>query len=98
MFITKHVKVAENLSLQISGRTVRKEYIVQVKGEFPAETAVCNILILQILPKLGLNQVQANGKAAKTVFHMLVYYLPTTPETQKEPDILEQAKLKEDRL
>jgi tRNA pseudouridine synthase 9 len=97
MFIAKHPKAAENLSQQISGRTVRKEYIARVKGEFPAETVVCNMPILQISPKLGLNRVRANGKAAKTVFHRLAYYPPTTPSTEKEPNTAEQAKLEEDR-
>ena len=74
MFIGKHAKAAEALSLQISGRTVRKEYIARVKGEFPDGEVVCNMPILQISPKLGLNRVRANGKAARTVFKKLAYY------------------------
>jgi tRNA pseudouridine synthase 9 len=76
MFIGKHAKAAEALSLQISGRTVRKEYIARVKGEFPDGEVVCNMPILQISPKLGLNRVRANGKAARTVFKKLAYYPP----------------------
>lgn len=74
MFIGKHAKAAEALSLQISGRTVRKEYIARVKGEFPDGEVLCNMPILQISPKLGLNRVRANGKAARTVFKKLAYY------------------------
>ncbi|KAH8596449.1 pseudouridine synthase [Bisporella sp. PMI_857] len=77
MFIAKNPRAAEKLSLQISGRTVRKEYVARVKGEFPEETVVCDQPILQISPKLGLNRVRANGKTARTVFKRLEYYPPT---------------------
>lgn len=97
MFIAKHPKAAEKLSMQISQRTVRKEYVARVKGEFPAEPVVCNMPILQISPKLGLNRVRANGKSAKTVFHRLAYYPPTSDSPSKEPTTPEQAKLEEAR-
>ena len=76
MFIGKHAKAAEALSLQISSRTVRKEYVARVMGEFPDGDVVCDMPILQISPKLGLNRVRANGKAARTVFKRLAYYGP----------------------
>ena len=76
MFIAKHPKAAENLSLQIEGRTVRKEYVARVRGEFPDGEVVCDMPILQISPKLGLNRVRANGKAARTVFKKLAFYPP----------------------
>jgi tRNA pseudouridine synthase 9 len=76
MFIGKTPKAAEKLSLQIQARTVRKEYIARVKGEFPDGEVVCDMPILQISPKLGLNRVRANGKAARTVFKKLAYYPP----------------------
>lgn len=76
MFIGKHAKAAEKISVQISERTVRKEYIARVKGEFPDKEVVCDQPILQISPKLGLNRVRANGKAARTVFKKLAYYPP----------------------
>ncbi|KAG9231958.1 pseudouridine synthase [Amylocarpus encephaloides] len=79
MFIGKNPKAAEKLSLQIQGRTVRKEYLARVKGEFPDGEVVCDMPILQISPKLGLNRVRANGKAARTVFKKLAYY----PDTSK---------------
>ncbi|EKD13663.1 uncharacterized protein L3040_005713 [Drepanopeziza brunnea f. sp. 'multigermtubi'] len=77
MFIAKHPKSAEALSIQITQRTVRKEYIARVKGEFPDGEVVCDKPILQISPKLGLNRVRANGKSARTVFKKLAYYPPT---------------------
>ncbi|KAM3075361.1 DRAP deaminase [Clarireedia jacksonii] len=83
MFIGKHAKAAENLSLQITKRTVRKEYIARVKGKFPDGEVVCDMPILQISPKLGLNRVRANGKAARTVFKRLAYYPPQTSRLQE---------------
>lgn len=82
MFIGKHPKAAEKLSIQISERTVRKEYMARVKGEFPEGEVVCNMPILQISPKLGLNRVRANGKAARTVFKRLAYYPPKSKSPQ----------------
>lgn len=76
MFIAKHKKSAERLTLQIMGRTIRKEYIARVKGEFPEGEVICEQPILQISPKLGLNRVRANGKEARTVFRRLAYYPP----------------------
>lgn len=76
MFIGKHKQAAEDLSAQIRGRTVKKEYITRVVGEFPEGEILCEKPILQISPKLGLNRVRANGKEAKTVFKRLAYYPP----------------------
>jgi len=77
MFIGKHKKAAERLTDQLVSRTVRKEYVARVKGEFPEGDVICEQPILQISPKLGLNRVRANGKAAKTVFKRLAYYPPS---------------------
>ncbi|RDL37513.1 Pseudouridine synthase [Venustampulla echinocandica] len=85
MFIGKNPKAAEKLSLQIQGRTVRKEYIARVRGEFPDTEVVCDMPILQVSPKLGLNRVRANGKAARTVFKKLAYYPPVTKPVADEP-------------
>lgn len=101
MFIGKHPKAAEKLSMQISERTVRKEYIARVKGEFPEGEVVCNMPILQISPKLGLNRVRASGKAARTVFKRLAYYPPKSNSSQYEEGdptrSAEQEKLRESR-
>jgi tRNA pseudouridine synthase 9 len=94
MFIGKHAKAAEALSLQISARTVRKEYVARVKGEFPEGDVVCDMPILQISPKLGLNRVRANGKEARTVFKRLAYYPPIDRE---QPDD-DSAKTTEDKV
>ncbi|KAH8670989.1 pseudouridine synthase [Xylariales sp. PMI_506] len=76
MFIAKNPRAAEKLSAQIVQRSVRKEYIARVIGEFPDGEVVCDQPILQISPKLGLNRIRANGKEARTVFKKLAYYPP----------------------
>jgi tRNA pseudouridine synthase 9 len=101
MFIGKHQKAAEDISRQIMARTVRKEYVARVKGEFPEGEVVCDMPILQISPKLGLNRVRANGKAARTVFKRLAYYPPAPQPQRRDGDSniesTEQAKQDETR-
>lgn len=76
MFIAKHAKAAEQLCDQIQGRTVKKEYVARVIGEFPEEQVVCEQPVLQISPKLGLNRARASGKDSRTIFKRLAYYPP----------------------
>ena len=76
MFIGKHPKAADAMSKQIKQRTVKKEYVARVAGEFPEVEIICEKPVLQISPKLGLNGVRANGKEARTVFKRLAYYPP----------------------
>jgi tRNA pseudouridine synthase 9 len=83
MFVGKNPKSAARLSIQIGQRNVRKEYIARVVGEFPDGEVVCDQPVLVISPKLGLNRVRANGKAARTVFKRLAYY----PPVDASPDI-----------
>lgn len=85
MFMGKHSKAAEELGNQIMSRTVKKEYIARVVGEFPEGEVVCEQPILQISPKLGLNRVRANGKEARTVFRRLAYYPPVPRAKGEEP-------------
>ncbi len=79
MFVAKHPKSADRLGIQIAQRSVRKEYIARVIGNFPDGEVVCDQPILQVSPKLGLNRVRASGKTAKTVFKKLAYYPPRQP-------------------
>ncbi|KAL8706888.1 MAG: hypothetical protein Q9201_000157 [Fulgogasparrea decipioides] len=76
MFIGKHTKAAGKLTDQIMARTVKKEYIAKVIGEFPERDVVCDQPVMQISPKLGLNRARASGKDAKTLFKRLAYYAP----------------------
>lgn len=74
MFVAKHASAAERLGKQIQQRSVAKEYVARVVGEFPAGDVVCEQAILQISPKLGLNRARASGKEARTIFRRLAYY------------------------
>ncbi|KAK8154355.1 pseudouridine synthase [Phyllosticta citrichinensis] len=87
MFIAKHPKAADELSRQIKGRTVKKEYVARVAGEFPPGDVVCDKPILQISPKLGLNRVRASGKDARTVFRRLAYYPPKDDDEAPAADV-----------
>ncbi|KAI0472847.1 RluA family pseudouridine synthase [Xylariaceae sp. FL0804] len=82
MFVAKHPKSAASLTDQIKARSVRKEYIARVIGDFPDGEVVCDEPVLQISPKLGLNRVRANGRTARTVFKKLAYYPPREPRHQ----------------
>lgn len=97
MFIGKHKAAAEDMSQQIRDRSVKKEYITRVVGEFPEGEVVCEQPILQISPKLGLNRVRANGKEARTVFKRLAYYPPKEGQ-DKEVSTTEAEKRKENGM
>ena len=86
MFIGKNPKAAERISMQIQGRTVKKEYVARVIGEFPEGDIVCEQPVMQISPKLGLNRARASGKDAKTVFKRLAYYPPSAEEKKRRRD------------
>lgn len=88
MFIGKHRKAADEMTVQIKARTVAKEYVARVIGEFPEGDVVCEKPIMQISPKVGLNRVRANGKEARTVFKRLAYYPPkeNVQESTSAPD------------
>lgn len=94
MFIGKNPKAAEKISMQIQDRTVKKEYVARVIGEFPEGDVVCEQPVMQISPKLGLNRARASGKDAKTVFKRLAYYPPSTAERERK---VEQLDLRSDR-
>lgn len=96
MFIGKHAKAAEEISMQISARTVRKEYVARVIGRFPDGEVVCNMPILQISPKLGLNRIRASGKEARTVFKRLAYYPSTDKSTTNGTDSTSQVDSNDD--
>lgn len=102
MFIGKNAKAAERISMQIQQRTVKKEYVARVVGEFPDDDVVCEQPILQISPKLGLNRARASGRDAKTVFKRLAYYPPTREERQRRETHMQvrtdAEKLKDEKM
>lgn len=74
MFLAKSAEAAAAMTRSMARRTVRKEYVARVVGEFPDGDVVCDRPVLQISPKLGLNRVRASGKTARTVFRRLAHY------------------------
>jgi tRNA pseudouridine synthase 9 len=88
MFIGKHAKAAEKISVQIQDRHVKKEYVARVIGEFPTGEVICEQPIMQISPKLGLNRARASGKEARTIFKRLMYY-PPQRKPSGEPSTIE---------
>ncbi len=96
MFIGKHPKAAEKICAQIKDRTVRKEYVARVMGEFPEGEVICEQPILQISPKLGLNRVRANGKEARTVFRRLAYYPATQVKVSKNCNVTDDTGTEKD--
>ncbi|KAL1969732.1 hypothetical protein VTN77DRAFT_8285 [Rasamsonia byssochlamydoides] len=85
MFIGKHPKAAEQMSIKLKERSVQKEYVARVKGRFPDGVVLCDQPIMQVSPKLGLNRVRATGKDAKTKFRRLAYYPPRKVTDQPHP-------------
>ena len=96
MFIGKHAKAAEELSVQIKDRNVKKEYIARVIGEFPEGDVICDQPIMQISPKLGLNRARASGKEARTIFRRLAYYPPR--KTSERPTPLEDTRTEKEKI
>jgi tRNA pseudouridine synthase 9 len=86
MFIAKNASAAVKLGDKIRERSVRKEYLARVIGDFPSGEVVCDQPVLQISPKLGLNRVRASGKSARTVFKKLAYYPPRETATKEKDD------------
>lgn len=97
MFIAKHPKAAEKLCKQIQGRTVKKEYVARVIGEFPEGDVVCEQPIMQISPKLGLNRARASGKDARTIFKRLAYY-PAVPRNDEASSNLSDTRTDREKI
>lgn len=102
MFIGKNARAAEKLSMQIQGRSVKKEYVARVIGEFPEGDVVCEQPVMQISPKLGLNRARASGKEARTVFKRLAYYPPSpkanSDEGKQEDERTEREKVRDSKM
>lgn len=73
MFLGKTPKGADRVVQQIKERTVRKEYLARVIGQFPAEITVEKPL-RTVSPKHTLNMVDLDsGKEAITMFKRISY-------------------------
>lgn len=74
MFLGKNAKGAEFFVKQIRERTVKKEYIARVKGNFPLGPVEVDQPLYTVSPKHALNVVdQQNGKPATTQFQRVSY-------------------------
>ena len=71
--MAKTPEAANDFMGQLQTRTIKKQYVARVKGEFPSEEVTCDQPILSVSPKLGLNRVRASGKTAKTLFRRIRY-------------------------
>lgn len=78
MFLGKTAKGTDKFVQQIKDRTVKKEYIARVVGDFPIEEILVDKPLRIVSPKHCLNRVdRTNGKEAKTNFKKIAY----DPET-----------------
>lgn len=74
MFLGKNAKGADAFVKQIRERTVKKEYIARVKGNFAPGNVEVDVPLHTASPKHGLNVVDhENGKPAKTAFTRVSY-------------------------
>lgn len=74
MFLGKNARGAEFFVKQIRERTVRKEYIARVKGNFPTGQTTVDQPLYTVSPKHALNVVdRENGKPAQTQFFRVLY-------------------------
>ncbi|KAK7678627.1 hypothetical protein QCA50_018350 [Cerrena zonata] len=88
MFLGKNAKGADKFVQQIKDRSVKKEYIARVVGNFPVGDENCELTVdkplTTINPKLGFNQVDLeNGKEALTVFKRISYDVKTNTSIVK---------------
>ncbi|KAK9448089.1 pseudouridine synthase [Limtongia smithiae] len=73
MIFARTGKAANDFSGRLRNRTVYKEYVARVLGEFPEGEIICDMPVLTVDPRLGLNMVKAEGKPATTVFNRISY-------------------------
>jgi len=64
---------AKEMEYNLRHKTILKEYLARVVGNFPDEEIVCNEPILTVSFKLGLNSVSPDGKPCTTIFKKLSY-------------------------
>ncbi|EPX72772.1 tRNA pseudouridylate synthase [Schizosaccharomyces octosporus yFS286] len=74
MFFSKTPKAAEEMRVYMISKSLKKEYIARVVGEFPADKEItCDARLLTVAPTLGLNRVHPDGKEAVTVFRRIAF-------------------------
>jgi RluA family pseudouridine synthase len=73
MILGLNKTISAAMALQLTQRTVWKEYYCRVVGRFPEGEITVDEPIITVSPKHGLNRLKKDGKPSKTVFHSLFY-------------------------
>eukprot|EP00112_Aurelia_sp_Birch-Aquarium-sp1_P002989 Seg13338.1 transcript_id=Seg13338.1/GoldUCD/mRNA.D3Y31 product="RNA pseudouridylate synthase domain-containing protein 2" protein_id=Seg13338.1/GoldUCD/D3Y31 len=73
LMFAKTVKRAQEMEKFVKERSVAKEYLCRVVGEFPKEPVVCDKPMMVVSHNVGVCQVKPEGKEAKTEFEFLSY-------------------------
>ena len=73
LMFAKTVKKAQEMERYVQGRLVAKEYLCRVVGKFPEEPVTCNQPMKVVSHKVGVCQIDDEGKEASTEFHLVCY-------------------------
>lgn len=73
VILTKTPQLASTIQAQIRGKSVRKQYLARVSGEFPKTSLQCDEPVGNIDTKLGFQNGIKQRKDASTVFTRLKY-------------------------
>ncbi|KAK9463034.1 pseudouridine synthase [Lipomyces oligophaga] len=73
LILARTGKAASQYSQRIRDRSVYKEYLARVLGEFPTDEVVCDLPVITVDPRLGLNMVKTEGKPATTIFNRISF-------------------------
>ncbi|KAL2316416.1 Pseudouridine synthase [Schizosaccharomyces pombe] len=74
MFFSKSPKAAEEMRVHMISKSLKKEYVARVIGEFPnSGEVICDAPLLTVAPTLGLNRIHPDGKEASTVFKRIAF-------------------------
>ncbi len=68
LMFAKTKEKAQELEQCVKGRLVQKEYLCRVKGKFPEDPVICKEPIKVVSHKVGVCQVDKEGKEATTEF------------------------------
>ena len=73
MLLGLNKDITNQIHLQLSLRSVQKEYYCRVAGKFPEGEISVDMPIASVSPKHGLNRLRPDGKHAFTVFERVFY-------------------------
>ena len=73
LMFAKTVKKAQEMEKCVKERSVAKEYLCRVVGEFPKEPVICDKPTMVVSHNVGVCQVKPEGKEARTRFEFVSY-------------------------